>query len=576
MPTLPSPDNVQRVGFDRPRGIVQADPGIENRLAAGALVREQEASQNLIGAVSGVAERIATAADKERVRLNNLKRDDAENQLLGRITDLSLKAQQVKMGDVLKPGYAENFGKEFDSAAKEVRDSLSNEDQKQAFSVSSDRARIEFMRGVAVHAMRETDSYNTQVHETRKDAIRNFAASQPLNPEVTESALAMMEASIRIRAQELGVTDENSVEQMLLEENGALHSSVIDAARSQGYVKQALEYAQANEGQMTPDQFVKVMDRLKPAVSVELGKEVGNAAFAMLESGKFKNVDAEKYIDENTKGDGQATSAARSVVLERRQAQEMDYRESAGGIMTRFLASPNMAEARNRLLISEDFANLSSSWKERVMKDMDSQLAVSVGRAKKVDSGQWDTEEATAKYFDLTEELKDTNRPLPSVNQLTALRSEIGPKKVEKLLSLHKERMAGTQRFNIAAEILNDAIPKQLLKSANKDKLNAFRGIVESNLADWKTANPGQVPTLDDQRKIARSALTEYEEKGILWGTNKKPLYEAPPEEREQRRLSAQRPEWEAKMRRDAQERGIVLTSEKLEEMWQRKLAKVK
>ena len=46
---------------------------------------------------------------------------------------------------------------------------------------------------------------------------------------------------------------------------------------------------------------------------------------------------------------------------------------------------------------------------------------------------------------------------------------------------------------------------------------------------DWKMKNPGKVPTVVEQKAIAKSALTELTEPGMLWGENKYPLYNLPP-----------------------------------------------
>jgi hypothetical protein len=55
-----------------------------------------------------------------------------------------------------------------------------------------------------------------------------------------------------------------------------------------------------------------------------------------------------------------------------------------------------------------------------------------------------------------------------------------------------------------------DAIPPDLLKKNKKDDLYAYKGYTTRLLLEWKDANPGKVPTTEEQLAILRSGAKEY------------------------------------------------------------------
>ena len=112
------------------------------------------------------------------------------------------------------------------------------------------------------------------------------------------------------------------------------------------------------------------------------------------------------------------------------------------------------------------------------------------------------------------------------VASIWALLPRIGETRVRQIIAEKKSREAGTAAFKLDQKLINDSMPDTLKNSGKPAQKAAYYGIIEGDLLDWKSAHPGQVPTLDDQAKLIRSALVTHNEKR-WWGTKEVPKYQS-------------------------------------------------
>lgn len=573
MATLPSSNDIKRRELTPTRSVISYNGGGVERAKAEAAQRVGQANQNLGTAIAQVGEVVARSAEREQDRLDRVLISEAESEnIRDNITALSIRAREVKGSGVLASDYLKGLESDYDSKAKEIRAKLKTPKQQAAFDESSRRGKTSLLTSTMEYAAGETEKAKAVSYDTAIRASIAMTASQPDNVGAFHDAVGNVVSLAMVRADELGMEPEPA-KQFIHEAHGAVAMAFIDAQREAGLVDSARQMFDASKKVMTQEQIKAVEHRLKPVVEHTYGAGIGEEVFKLREAGKLSAVEAQKYINEKTKGRPEANAAAEMAIKEFEHAKRVDYEQSAGTVLNSFFQQGATAASYNSLVTTKEFLSLDAPAQGKLREHLLTQIRVADRADKTDDSAQWKTPEALEKFYSA---MNDPTLATKTPEQLASMALEIGPANSVKLANRQKELRTGAAKFSIDADLLKEAIPKKLFASENKVKLAAFKGIVESNLADWKDRNPGAIPSLEDQKKIARSALVEYEEAGILWGTNKKPLYEAPETEREKRRLESQRPAWESDMRAQAALRGIVLTSEKLQAMWAKKTGSAK
>jgi hypothetical protein len=172
-------------------------------------------------------------------------------------------------------------------------------------------------------------------------------------------------------------------------------------------------------------------------------------------------------------------------------------------------------------------------------------------------------ESMAAFYTAITDpQLKDKSR-----SEIYALAPTIGIKNVDKVLQEQEFLTKTGKPLALDKDILEAAKPTSLKKDSRTANNDAYDGFVKSALLDWQQLHPGKVPSVEDQKAIARSANTEYTVQGSLWGTNTVKAYEVQPNA-----------STEAKTKKaivsEAAAKGITLTAKQIENIYQKTLSK--
>lgn len=416
-------------------------------------------------------------------------------------------------------GAADKWTGEFDRISSEVTKDL-NPAQRQAF----ERYRLSLQTGGYSTVMRheagqakvyQDASYKNLVTTSLETAGLNYTDT-PMVGMQTEIALEAM----RKRPEYVGASADvkATMEKGL---RGSFHAQVIESALTAKNTAFANQYFEQAKGEMPLDLKNKVEARLRPATDFEDGRALALEVQDKIKKGELTLSDAETYMIGKAKSKD-ALGVAQSVMREVQDAQKRDAARQSGTLVEKFERAPTRATF-NSILGSPEFQKMEPEVRANLTKYFRSELEQADDRFRARRNEKFQSPEAFSKF---QETLDDPRFASMERGEIFALQTTIGPALTGKLLAEQKALKGGAQRFQIDKDLLNEAIPKSLLATSNKDKLNAFRGIVESNLAEWKSKNPGKVPTLEEQKQIASSANAEYVSVGLFWDS-KKPAYEA-------------------------------------------------
>lgn len=102
-------------------------------------------------------------------------------------------------------------------------------------------------------------------------------------------------------------------------------------------------------------------------------------------------------------------------------------------------------------------------------------------------------------------------------------RMDLGTAGIKEMQTIAADMMNNNGRFKTVFDqkILQDNIPKDLLKSSRKDERDAFIAIMAEKQTEWIKANPGKKPTSAVYSELARSANEEWVSIG-LWNSTEK------------------------------------------------------
>ncbi|MCX7168623.1 MAG: hypothetical protein NTV11_20445 [Rhodocyclales bacterium] len=293
---------------------------------------------------------------------------------------------------------------------------------------------------------------------------------------------------------------------------GSFHARVVTAALDAGNTGYAKEWFDANRDRIPLDMRGKVEKQLKPATDFAEGKALALEAQQKITAGSSL-VEVESWMGEKAKSK-EAHNVAQSMMAQHQDAQRRQDAKVQGGYLERFELAPSH-KTFTAIMGDRGFQSMEPEARGKLVKYMRSELEQAGDKARARQNDKFRSPEAFDKFITT---LESPTFGGMSRQEVYNLRPEIGPELTQKLLTEHKSAQGGAARFQIDKDLLNEAVPKELLQKQNKDKLNAYHGIVETELIKWKQENPSKLPTLDEQKKIARSANAEYV--GVRWGPN--------------------------------------------------------
>jgi hypothetical protein len=513
MPKLPTEQDVQRVG-------VRPDTSVAS-YNAGQMAQVQ----------TRIGRELEAIGEQEIQKLDTLKATEAETALMQSEVQLEAEYKQAKNGDVLNPEYHKLSQQKYKDAAVNAAKVLVTPAQKQRFNQLTQQRAARFDAGRMTHAMQQAEAYEGAVFEARVATLVDQGANSYKDPAKLSATALELEGQFVTAMTRKGLSDPAILTNELGKVRSKYWGATIERALTDGDTT-AANALFATAGRMLTDEQRQVFGkRLDSSNALEGGAMIAETALKMSNDGASAQ-DIELFIAKEAGANKEMYNSAQTVLTNIQQRQKTVTDEAVGSLILKFQEKGANFSAMKTVQSSAEFAALSPKLRGDLLDDMLSDARstqtynMSLAReARQAQKEKYDTLENYAKFDTL---VNSDRFATMSTGELMAYKTVLGTELTKMLIKTQNEVKTEGKKFSIDKDILNDAVPEELRKDKNKDKLYAFRGVVEETLQGWKTQNPGKIPTLAEQRTIARSALQEYTVKGKYWGQNTYKAYETP------------------------------------------------
>jgi hypothetical protein len=308
IPTIEQPQ-VRQAAFNAP----SAAPEVSLEALGGGQVAETMG--RAINNVAQTASKIYLEAKKEA---DDSAIKSAETELIKKQNQLLVNIGQKQGKDAY--GALEYADKEWKTYNEELKNSLSNDDQKNAFAELSNRRWADVSGHAYKHVAVEGDKYETSQKLESIKAYQEEAALRYDEPEVLGRSLAEQEKTVQELAAKLG-QDSEWISNKMMEQKGITHSAVI----TQMLNNKQYQKAKAHFDSISEEIDYKTRSELDKLVSnsVQEGSAATRAA-RMIDQGFNKK----QIIEEGGKIENEAERASTIskafTMLEQRKAAELE------------------------------------------------------------------------------------------------------------------------------------------------------------------------------------------------------------------------------------------------------------
>lgn len=502
---------------------------------------------------------IATLADREINRLDELKATDAETQLMRKELELQTEYANTKGGDVLKPDFHSTYQDRYKQNVEELSNSLSTPAQRAKFKQYADRRGVSFDASRISYAMGEADKYETQVFTSRLEAVTDNATANYAKPDVVAASVLELENTFAKEMIRKGVSDPAILSTELKALRGNFYSRLIDRALVDNDTVAANATFAAARGLLSDEQKKTFEARLRPANDFAEGQKLAAEAQSMLAAGKNMQ-EVEMFVAKNSTTPG-AYNAAQTIFTNLQQANAKAQAESKGTVLMMFHSTGNPVQGKVKVLQSQEYQRLSPTQQVEALDYMDADIqqqkqqqradiqfgwsaqshrwaaeshadAVTARREAKIEKAKvakYNTPEVMAEFSRMVTDprLKDKSR-----QEIWAASEKIGPTLTAKLLAEQELLTKQAKPLTINKELLEASKPPSLKKDKRTAENDAYDGYVKSALMDWQVANPGKTLTPEQERALLQSANAVYTTAGRFFNSTRK-VYEPLPEGRE-------------------------------------------
>jgi hypothetical protein len=509
MATLPNPDETQRVAPNARSSVVSYNATIDSE----AMVRQGHI--------------ISTIADREIQRIDTLKAQDAETELMRAELELGEQYKSVKGGDVLKPEFHKGFKERYNDTAKQIQSTLSTPQQKARFQEIMKRRSVGFDAGRITYAMGEEERFEKDQHVARIQVLTDTAAAQYANPDVIASTAMQLEDEIVKWGKRQGMTDPNMAQAFAKETKGNFYAALIDKALTDNDTSTANSLYAASKGLLSAEQSRSFSNQLKVGNDFKEGQTLAVQAQQMVAEGKSL---AEVELFVATASTPGAYTAAQTIFGNLQQASKKEQDVAFGTVTRMFHDGGSDLAAKIKVLDSPEFRKLTDAQRTAFYDYTDTDLrqditqrradiqfgwAAEANAEARVSRAEAKTERALNKKYKSPEAMAKFNRSFSnlkntSVEELYALSPDIGITNVNHLVSAKKNIEAGNKPLELNKALLEAAMPPDLKKDSKEAKRDAYIGYAKAALMEWQANNPGKTPTLEQEKAIMSSANAEY------------------------------------------------------------------
>jgi hypothetical protein len=220
-----------------------------------------------------------------------------------------------------------------------------------------------------------------------------------------------------------------------------------------------------------------------------------------------------------------------------------------------------------KMLADREFQQMDPGKRADVLRYMRAELEQADDRYRARANAQ--TPEKLIAFGEALEEVRAN--PAMSPTEITGkYGTTLGREFTSRLIGEAKELSGKAKAFSIDRDLLQGEIPQALRKPKSREdeqKLKTYNSLVERTLIDWKAANPGKMPTKDEQLEIARSANKEYVEIGRIWNSTR-PAYAVKPD------MKAVPKDFYEQSQAWAKAKGKAISDEEILQAWQKQKGK--
>lgn len=495
MPRIPSADDITREGFRPSTAVAQYQPG-----------QAEVAMQQAGNAVESTAWRV----NHWVAETNELHAQDALLQLKRASNDLTVGENgyaKLQNGAATAPGVIKSYEDQFDAQVASIGQKL-NPQARQMFERAAKSNKVSFTAGVLEHAMREDLNHRGQVFKATIETAADTIALGYNNPITVRRELAGIDGAVANYIQKNGITDKALQQKLRTDALSQGHLAVIEGYLQNNQPSAAREYLNEVKADMSPDAVKKVNRALEPQIETQEGRDIAEKLFNLHLSGKSESAIFEEKLKLTEGKDLRVMQIADSIYNARVRAREEDRRNVSGEIVLNSVQRPLAVN-----LQSQELKDLEATDPELAAKVRNQLIALSNGEGGK--TGMKVTHAGMQLYAELADRIDTSDTP-PTRGQIASYFGVLPMAQVNGLLSRLDSRGRAASNAKIDPDLVNLGMPKSAKDTRAK---MAFRGFVEHRLDEWKTQNPGKVPTLEDKQNIILSASEEHVNVGKIWNS---------------------------------------------------------
>lgn len=218
------------------------------------------------------ADELYVAAEREQLRIDNMRVEDAFNLLRQKQFELTYGEKgftQRKGANAIDPKLYEEQGKVFDTEVKNITTGLANDRQKSAFATRARVSGLQFKEQLLRHQAHETDRYGKEVMAGTIKTETGFAEANWQDGTAVLLSKERINRAIDARGQAEGWSKE-MLDATKLEAMQQLNRGVIQQALGAGNFRFAEDYRDANKDAVDPATSAAVSRAAETGVQREL------------------------------------------------------------------------------------------------------------------------------------------------------------------------------------------------------------------------------------------------------------------------------------------------------------------
>lgn len=504
MPVLPDPNQLARATPSAQTGIVRVDTS-----------QAAETLEHTGRALGAVSRRALVFADQTA----ELHAQDALIELKRRQNQMTVGENgyaRLRNGAATEPDVIPRYKDEHQAQVNDIASRLDSTSRRK-FERQAKEMGNQFQAGLLTHIMREDLNHRGEVYKANIAVAAETMGLNHRNAAVLVRERSAIDSTVAKYVADNGIKDEALIERMLQESRGLGHKAVIEAFVENGEAQNAEAYYQAVKQEMLPEVAKSVFNMLKPEVANQMGRDISDKLYQMHVEGRPESEIFEEKL-RLTQGRGVEVLRATDAIYEDRvRALQQDRTRLSGQILIdTWSGRAGMGDPRLREIDAND-PMLGVSLRQKMFAIQKRNAAeASGGRAGQ--TAKVPTSVAMGAYAELSAMIHAGEHPEDVIRGEILKHADVLPKaEVKQLLNMQQTVKKEAGRARIPTALINASMPKS---ANNTERKNAYKGFVEKKLQEWKEANPGRIPTPQDQQAILSSASEEHVEVNKFWFFN--------------------------------------------------------